>query len=148
MFYIKNGFVTDDSEHINAIFYNYLSCFSVYKTLWGKNMTQSRKITRNSMWPDTVVKMKYRTRYGTGLNSVATVQARIDNLSSKGMLVITDDLIPADTEVELQIIFSDSIGIGAIGKVLRNDSNGVALIFTQIDTVKLGECIMNRLNDV
>ncbi len=48
-----------------------------------------------SMWPDTVAKMRYRTRYGKGLNSVVTVRAGIDNLSSKGMLVLTDDLIPA-----------------------------------------------------
>ena len=109
-------------------------------------MPETRKITRNSMWADTVVKMRYRTRYGKGLNSVVTIQAHIANLSSKGMLVVTDDIIPADTEVELQLIFSNNIGMEAIGRVLRNDTHGVALGFTQIDTVKLGECIMERLN--
>ncbi len=109
-------------------------------------MSQARKITRNSMWSDTTVKMKYRTRYGKGLNSVVTIRARIDNLSSQGMLVVTDDLIPADTDVELELVFTEKIGMVAMGKVLRNDQKGVAITFTQIDTVRLGECIMERLN--
>lgn len=109
-------------------------------------MKQSRKITRNKMWPDTVARLRFRTRYGKGHNSISTINARIDNLSSKGMLIVTDELIPTDTEVELDLIFASNIGIKAIGKVLRVDKKGVAIGFTQIDTVRLGECILERLS--
>lgn len=111
-------------------------------------MKQSRKVTRNQVWPDTVARLSYRTRYGKGINSMVTTEATIDNLSSKGMLVLTDELIPTDTEVELELLFSDDIGLLANGKVARIDKRGVAIVFTQIDTTKLGECIVQKLNTI
>lgn len=107
---------------------------------------KNRKTTRNTMWSDTMVKMSYRTRYGKGSNSMIKTSASVENLSSKGMFVLTDDVIPVNTELDLQIQFNNTISLNAIGKILRTDKRGIAIVFTEIDTIKLGECIMDRLN--
>lgn len=98
------------------------------------------------MWPDTLAKMKYKTRYGKGVHSEITLEARIRDLSAQGMMVLTENAIPNDTEIELDLHFSANNGINATGKVLRTESNGVVILFTEIDTAKLGECIVKRLN--
>lgn len=109
-------------------------------------LKESRKITRNKMWPDTTAVLRYRTRYGTGPTSVKELSARIENLSAKGMFVHTDEAIILDTELEIQIRFNESICLNAEGKILRKSENGVAVKFTRIDTDKLCDCIMERMN--
>lgn len=107
---------------------------------------ESRKITRNKMWPDTTATLRYRTRYGEGSTSLVEISARIENLNSRGMFVLIDKLIAIDNELEIKIKFNDKISIEAIGKVLRSNENGVAVGFTKIDTTQLCNCIMDRMN--
>ena len=105
----------------------------------------TRKITRNKMWPDTTAILRYRTRYGEGSTSVVEISARVDNLSAGGMFVFTEEMILEDTELGIQIQFGENIHLDVLGKILRNDKKGVAVGFTQIDTVKLCYCIMARM---
>lgn len=119
------------------------------QTQWNTNMNHSeelRKITRNVMWPDTTAHLRYRTRYGTSSISVEEEIVRIENLSARGMFVLSESQIILDTEVEIQIRFNDKICLNAMGKILRKEENGVAIKFTEIDKDKLCDCIMDRMN--
>ncbi len=108
--------------------------------------TESRKVTRNTMWPDTTAILCYRTRYGEGSTSLVEISARVENLNAKGMFVLVDRLIAIDNEIEIKIEFNEKISLEAVGKVLRSDESGVAVEFTKIDTTKLCNCIMDRMN--
>ena len=109
-------------------------------------LKESRKITRNKMWPDTTATLSYRTRYGEGSTSLVEISAKVENLSAKGMFVLIDNLIAVDNELEIKIEFNEKISLEVVGKVLRSDESGTAVEFTKIDTTQLCNCIMDRMN--
>ncbi|GAB6097345.1 hypothetical protein JCM14469_35990 [Desulfatiferula olefinivorans] len=112
--------------------------------------TRKRKNTRNKVWPETEVHLKYRDKMSLHANSIADISAHADNLSANGIFVLTDEKIPSGTEVDIKIDFQPGEKqpnfIHAKGLVLRQDDRGVAIKFTVIDTHLLGECIMAKLN--
>jgi hypothetical protein len=112
--------------------------------------TRKRKNTRNKVWPETEVHLKYRDKLSLHANSIVHVTAGADNLSANGIFVLTDEKIPTRTEVDIRIDFQpgdkQANFILAKGLVIRQDDRGVAIQFTDIDTHQLGECIMAKLN--
>jgi hypothetical protein len=111
---------------------------------------KSRKNTRNKIWPDVEVFLKYRDKTASNSNSILKIKASIDNMGASGMMVLSEDIIPTNTDVEITIDFQPGQKppnvIHAGGTVVRTENRGFAVKFTRIDTTALGECIMKRLN--
>jgi len=111
---------------------------------------KQRKNTRNKVWPETEVHVKYRDKAALKSNSIVSFKAGVDNLGSNGMFIKTEEVVATGTEMELKIDFNPGgrppIFIHAEGTVLRKEKNGFALKFTKIDVHALGECIMAKLN--
>lgn len=111
---------------------------------------KKRKNTRNKVWPETEVHVKYRDKAALKSNSIMSFKAGVDNLGSNGMFIKTEEVVVTGTEMELKIDFNPGkkppIVIHAEGEVLRVEKNGFALKFTKIDIHALGECIMTKLN--
>ncbi|MBU1168835.1 MAG: PilZ domain-containing protein [Proteobacteria bacterium] len=111
---------------------------------------KNRKNTRNKVWPETEVQLKFRDKAELHSNSITKIKAKVDNLSASGLFALTEERISSQTEVDIKIDFQPgekkSNFIHATGIVLRQEDNGVAVQFTKIDTQLLGECIMAKLN--
>lgn len=109
-----------------------------------------RKNTRNKVWPETEVLVKYRDKSALHSNSIVSFKAGVDNLGSNGMFIKTEEVVVTGTEVDMKIDFNPGgrppIYIHAEGTVLRAEKNGFAVMFTHIDVHALGECIMAKLN--
>ena len=85
-------------------------------------------------------------------NSIRNIKAGVDNLGASGMFIITDEIIPTGTNLEITIDFQPGAKpankLHATGVVVRTEEKkGVAVKFTRIDTQTLGDCIMARLNN-
>ncbi len=111
---------------------------------------KQRKNTRNKVWPETEVHVKFRDKSALNSNSIMSFKAGVDNLGSNGMFIKTEEIVATGTEVELKIDFNPGgrppIFLHAEGSVVRLEKNGFAVMFTNINVKHLGECIMAKLN--
>jgi hypothetical protein len=65
-----------------------------------------------------------------------TISGMVDNLSMKGMFVLTNEKIQTDIPLEISIILSGSssvLSIKAMGIALRQTETGVAFKFQELD---------------
>ncbi len=114
-------------------------------------MSEKRLISRNKVWPETVAVITYRdaTYYRLHINKFFT--GKIDNIGSQGMFIITDKNLNINTKLDILIDFNPNkapeISIKAEGIVLRSGSEGLAIQFTKISTLELGQCIIQKLNN-
>ncbi len=113
-------------------------------------MKENRFVSRNKVWPETEAVIKYQSDAFSNLHSVKTLTEKINNLSSKGMFLETAEDLGIDTELDIEINFNPGkkpeISLKAEGVVTRSESDGVAVLFTKINTQALGDCIMQKLN--
>lgn len=111
---------------------------------------KQRKNTRNKVWPETEVHVKFRDKSALNTNSIMSFKAGVDNLGSNGMFIKTEEPVATGTDVELKIDFNPGgrppIYLHAEGTVVRIEKSGFAVMFTIIDVKQLGECIMAKLN--
>lgn len=111
---------------------------------------QKRKSTRNKVWPETEAQLEFCDKTSMESNSLITIKAYVDNLSANGIFILTEELIPTDTLVDIIIDFEPGEQppniIQATGVVVRREEKGVAIEFKMIDTLLLGECILAKLN--
>lgn len=66
----------------------------------------------------------------------SVVQGEVENLSTRGMLVLTKNTIPTGTVGEVALLFAGAtteLKLAMSGKVIRSDSRGTALQFVKID---------------
>ena len=64
------------------------------------------------------------------------ISGEVENLSTGGMLIKTDASIPRETLVEAVLSFSGTtteLKLNLLGRVLRSDSEGIALKFVELD---------------
>lgn len=110
---------------------------------------EKRKHERNKVWPDTVATLEYTDTPEDSHLSGLAITSRVDNLSVSGMYVFTEERIPLDREVSITIDFEPGRQppnmIQAIGVVVRQDDQGLAIQFTEIDAQFLGQCILAKL---
>lgn len=100
---------------------------------------------RNKVWPETKVILEYRDVLASFSNTLVKATVTIDNLSASGMFALTDESIPCKTDVRVMIDFNPGT-IEAKGVVVRTEERGVAIKFTAMDPLRLGELIMAKLN--
>ena len=119
---------------------------------WVTMIKNQRKNTRNKVWPDTQAVLS--VRHIKKINALAATETKacVENLSGKGMFVSTEEPIEVKTTVDIKIDFQPGCNppnvIYATGIVLRQEPTGLAIQFRRIDTRKLGECIMAKINSM
>lgn len=113
---------------------------------------EKRKHERNQVWPETVATLEFTDSKDSHPNGLTTMTCRVDNLSVSGMYVFSDVSIPLDTNIAITIDFEPGQQppnvIQALGVVVRQDDQGMAIEFTDIDAQFLGQCILAKLNSV
>ncbi len=113
-------------------------------------MNEKRFISRNKVWPETVAVIEYRDSTFSLLHNSKISTVKIDNLSSQGMFIITNNDLGINTKLNIIIDFNPNsvpeISMKVEGVVLRSESEGVAIHFTKINTLELGQCIIQKLN--
>ncbi len=113
-------------------------------------MKENRFVSRNKVWPETDAVVTYQSDTSSKLNSTKILTEKINNLSSQGMFLKTDENIVINTKLDIQINFNPGkdpeISLNAKGVVLRSESEGVAVQFTKINTDEFGECIMRKIS--
>lgn len=109
-----------------------------------------RKHTRNKVWPETEATLSYRDSSFQSSTTNVKIKGNVDNLGAHGMFLVTGETIPTGTEVDILIDFQpgDVVEncINAVGNIVRIDKNGLAIQFSNIDTNRLGECVIEKLN--
>ena len=133
-------------ELIDIAFWLYGINAETYKGSVRNTMTEKRQRNKRSkVWPETKVTLEYRDAMASFTNTLVKSTVRIDNLSASGMFALTGETIPSRTEVRVVIDFNPGI-IEANGVVVRTEERGVAIKFTNMDPLRLGELIMAKLN--
>ena len=100
---------------------------------------------RNKVWPETRVILEYRDALASFSNTLVRTTVTVENLSASGIFVLTHEVIPSQTKVRVIIDFNPGV-IEANGVVSRTEERGVAIEFTDMDTMRLGDLIMAKLN--
>jgi hypothetical protein len=102
---------------------------------------EKRRITRTKVWPETLAIVDYGS---------VRLRCQVDNISAKGVFIISENSLPKNTKVILMIDFDPEFENHTVfsvkGYVLRCTEKGIAIKFTEADPRCLGDCIMNRLN--
>ena len=65
-----------------------------------------------------------------------SISGRVSNLSMKGMLVETEESLPGDKLLEIEIVLSGSsskLAIDVTGRVVRQTQEGLAIEFREMD---------------
>ncbi|MFW6297663.1 MAG: PilZ domain-containing protein [Desulfosalsimonas sp.] len=114
---------------------------------WDK---KGRRVnTRSRVWPDTKATLKVLDPMSP-VRRILTIKGNVSNLGSTGMFMITNEAVPVPAKAEIVIDFdpsrSESLTIEALGEVVRTAENGVGVRFTTINTERLQECILARMN--
>jgi hypothetical protein len=89
------------------------------------DQSNKRNFTRITFQAEAII--KYRGQ---------SLQGEIENLSLKGMLLHSTEMIPIHEPVEIQILLSGSssdLAISLKGDVIRHDSNAMAIHFREMD---------------
>ncbi len=112
-------------------------------------MDEKRYRTWNTVWPETEAVIKYRDLFDLGSNTFQTFKGNVDNLGSQGMFIKSKFNLPIDTKLEIIVDFNpggaSEVSLNAEGVILRYEREGFAVRFTQIDSQKLGDCIMKKI---
>ena len=111
-----------------------------------------RKNTRNKVWPGTEAILSVRNMNKINTIAASKTKAYVDNLSGTGVFVTTSEPIDVKTQVDIKIDFQPGHFppnvIHATGVVMRREDRGLAIRFDNIDTRKLGDCIMAKINSM
>jgi hypothetical protein len=89
--------------------------------------------------------------YASASRSKLKVQGSVENISSSGMFLNTFEYLPIHGRADILIDFypdanSPEFSLEVKGIVIRMEKYGVGIRFTSINTIKLKQCIINRLN--
>mgnify|MGYP001068248752 CR=1 FL=1 len=110
-----------------------------------------RASTRSQVWPDTEAIVEITDPMSASGRGKLRVRGNVKDLGSYGMFFETQEYIPSNVEVEVEIIFDpnsrvSNLLIKAIGKTVRRTSEGIGIKFTKIDLSRLQRCIMEKMN--
>ena len=116
-------------------------------------MREKRYRTRNKVWPETEAVVTYRTYralLGLPSNTFETFKGNVDNIGTQGIFIKSEFKLPIDTKLEILIDFNpggaSEISLKVEGFILRSEREGFAVLFTQIDSQELGDCIFKKMD--
>ena len=113
-------------------------------------MKEKRNRTRNKVWYETEAVIKYKDLVDMRSNTFEVFKGTIDNIGSQGMFIKLPIDLAIGSKLEILIDFNpggtSEITIKAEGTVLRYEPEGFAVRFTQIDSQKLVDCILKKMD--
>ena len=115
------------------------------------NDENNRKFSRKKVWQDTEATIKVNDPFNDGSRKTMTIKGIVDNLSTGGMFLTTNEPVPVSTKAEITINFdpvsgSSDLSVKALGEIVHSVENGVGIKFTSIDMVELQQCIIKKMN--
>ncbi|MBC2717311.1 MAG: PilZ domain-containing protein [Desulfobacteraceae bacterium] len=115
------------------------------------NNVNNRKFTRKKVWQDTEATIKVDDPFSAGSRKTLTIKGIVDNLSTGGMFLITEESVPVSSKAEITINFdpassSSDLSVKAYGKTVHSAENGVGIEFTSINMAELQQCIIKKMN--
>ena len=110
-----------------------------------------RASTRSQVWPDTEAIITVTDPMSASGRGKIRVRGSIKDLGSYGMFCETQEYIPRNVDVEIEIIFDpnsrvSSLVVRADGRTVRRTSEGMGIRFTNIDLSRLQKCIIEKMN--
>ncbi len=115
------------------------------------NDGNNREFSRKRVWQDTEATIKVNDPFSDGSRKTMTIKGIVDNLSTGGMFLKTDDSVPVSSNAEIIINFdpvsgSSDLSVRAFGEIVHSAEDGVGIKFTSIDLAELQQCIIKRMN--
>jgi hypothetical protein len=111
----------------------------------------NRKFSRKKVWQDTEATIKVNDPFSGGSRKTMTIKGIVENLSTGGMFLKTDESVPVSSIAEIIINFdpasgSNDLEVKASGEIVHSVENGMGIKFTSIDMVELQQCIIKKMN--
>ncbi len=102
------------------------------------NDVNNRESTRKKVWQDTEATIKVNDPFSSGSRKTMTINGIVDNLSTGGMFLKTEESVPVSSKAEIIIKFdpassSSDLSVKAYGTIVNAAENGVGIKFTSID---------------
>lgn len=115
------------------------------------NDVNNRKFSRKKVWEDTEATIKVNDPFSDGSRKTMTIKGIVDNLSTGGMFLRTQESVPVLSRAEITINFdpasdASDLSVKAYGETVHMAENGVGIKFTSIDMAELQQCIINKMN--
>lgn len=110
-----------------------------------------RKHSRKKVWEDTEATVKVDDPFSPGSRKTMTVKGIVDNLSTGGMFLKTQEVVPVACKAEITINFDPASGtsdlaVKAYGETVHQAGNGIGIKFTSINMAELQQCIIKKMN--
>ena len=111
----------------------------------------NREATRKKVWPDTEATIKVNDPFSAGSRKTITIRGIVDNLSTGGMFIKTQEPVPVSSNAEIIINFdpvsnSADLMVKASGEIVHATEKGVGIKFTSINMAELQQCIIKKMN--
>lgn len=115
------------------------------------NDVNNREYSRKKVWQDTEATIKVDDPFSTDSRKTMTIKGIVENLSTGGMFLKTEELVPVSSKVEITINFdpasgSTDLSVKAYGETVHLAKNGVGIKFTSINMAELQQCIIKKMN--
>lgn len=111
----------------------------------------NRKFSRKKVWKDTEATIKVNDPFSDGSRKTISIKGIVDNLSTGGMFLNTQETVPVSSNAEITINFdpvsgSTDLSVKAFGEIVYSVENGMGIKFTSIDMAELQQCIIKKMN--
>jgi predicted enzyme related to lactoylglutathione lyase len=115
------------------------------------NDVNNRKFSRKKVWEDTEATIKVDDPFGGGSRKTMTIKGIVDNLSTGGFFLKTEESVPVSSKAEILINFDPisnaaDLSVKATGEIVHAADNGVGIQFTSINMAELQQCIIKKMN--
>jgi len=120
---------------------------------WIMSDVNNRKFSRKKVWQDTEATIKMDDPFSVGSRKTLIIKGIVDNLSTGGMFLKTEESVPVASNAEITINFdpdtsSSDLTVKAFGKIVHAAENGVGIEFTSINMAELQQCIIKKMNKI
>jgi hypothetical protein len=115
------------------------------------NDENNREFTRKKVWQDTEATIKVNDPFSGGSRKTMSITGIVDNLSTGGMFLKTEESVPISSKAEIIINFdpastSSDLSVKANGNIVHTAENGLGIKFTSINMTELQQCIIKKMN--
>lgn len=112
-----------------------------------------RMSTRSQAWPDTRATIRYADPTQPDKRSMLALDGKVRDIGSNGMFLETEEMIPRDTDLDIEINFDPNsriskLLVSAKGKIVHLKPDGIGIRFTEIDLSRFQQCIVEKMKQV
>ena len=110
-----------------------------------------RTSTRTQVWSDTEAIITAADPMAPSGRAKIRVQGGVRDIGSFGMFFVTQEYLPRNVEVEIEILFDPNsrlskLSVKARGNTVHRTPEGIGIKFSEIDLSRLQRCIIEKMN--